>query len=378
MGIGDNRKISELTIGDAKRIIVYAVALLLAVVFFGLMVNRILVALLLGVVAGAYLLPLQTFLESKLKAKAGSALVTIALIVIPLLIITAYTWHELSGYPDYIQQQREQIITAISRAFSTYLPIRLESTRAGLEAAFAEAVLRSGESVRGLRSQASLLLVSTTLFFFTVFYVLTQRERIVAYLKLRISGDYLDFYSRLSENIGAALHGALKAVLIDQAIKGLVIFTFNVIFDVPLALVLGIVTFLVGFFPLIGEWAIYIPVSIYLFVFRHDPVSGAIYLIGGILLTLSSSLLLRPRLASGTTRQFSFYWMLLALVAGVYTFGIPGIVLGPAILGFTKSVVDTLFGSVKYKESLLAVEERSEKQKDITQIDSRQAELEPN
>lgn len=367
MAIGDNRKLSELTIGDAKRIIVYAIALLLAVLFFGLMIERVLVALLLGVVAGAYLLPLQKLLEARLRAKAGSALITMALIVIPLVVITAYTWHELSGYPDYIQQQREQIITAISRAFSEYLPIRRESTRAGLEAAFAEAVLRSGESVRGLRSKASLLLVSTTLFFFTVFYVLTQRERIAAYLKLRISGDYLDFYRRLSENIGGALQGALKAVLVDQAIKGLVIFIFNLIFDVPLALVLGIMTFLVGFFPLLGEWAIYIPISIYLFVFRHEPASGGIYLLVGILLTLCSSLLLRPRLASGATRQYSFYWMLLALVAGVYTFGIPGIVLGPAILGFTKSVVDTLFRSVKYKESLLAVEEKSGQQKTADQ-----------
>jgi predicted PurR-regulated permease PerM len=45
--------------------------------------------------------------------------------------------------------------------------------------------------------------------------------------------------------------------------------------------------------------------------------------------------------------------MLVALVAGVYTFGIPGIVLGPAILGFIKAVFDTLLGNIKYETSLL-------------------------
>jgi predicted PurR-regulated permease PerM len=356
--MGDDRKLSELTVGDAKRIVVYAAALALAAFFFVWLVGSVLVALLLGVVAAAFLLPVQEWLERRLRARAGSALITIALIVVPLVGVASYVWYELSGYPDYIQSQREQIINAISRAFSEYLPITRESTRLGLEAAFAEAVMRSGEAVQGLRSRASLILVSLTLFFFTLFYVLTQRVRIAAYLKLRVPGDYLPLYEKLTENVGGALSGALRAVLIDQLIKGAVIFTLNLIFGVPLALVLGVVTFLVGFFPLVGEWAIYIPVSVYLFVFRHDPVSGAIYLLVGVGLTFTSSLLLRPRLASGATRQFNFYWMLLALVAGVYTFGIPGIVLGPAILGFAKAVADTLFGEVRYKNSLLEKELR--------------------
>jgi predicted PurR-regulated permease PerM len=59
--------------------------------------------------------------------------------------------------------------------------------------------------------------------------------------------------------------------------------------------------------------------------------------------------------ASGAGR-FNFYWMFLALVAGVYTFGIPGIVLGPAIIGFVKAITDTLVGKVKYETSLLKEE----------------------
>ena len=55
-------------------------------------------------------------------------------------------------------------------------------------------------------------------------------------------------------------------------------------------------------------------------------------------MTLGSSLLLRPKLASESARRFNFYWMLVALVAGVYVFGIAGVVLGPAILGFVKAV----------------------------------------
>jgi predicted PurR-regulated permease PerM len=156
--------------------------------------------------------------------------------------------------------------------------------------------------------------------------------------------------------VGGALRGAVQAVFIDQSLKAVVIFVLNLAFGIPLALVLAIITFLIGFFPLLGEWAVYVPISIYLFVFKDDPVSAGIYLGVGIMMTIGSSLVLRPKLASVGAKRFNFYWMLVALVAGVYVFGIPGIVLGPAILGFVKAVADTVFGDIRYEDSLLKTE----------------------
>ena len=360
---GDSRRLSELTVGDAKRILVYGAAVALAIGLFGLLIGKVVVALLLGVVAGVYLLPVQEWLEKRLRARAGSALITIALIVVPLVAITSYAWYELSDYSKVVHEKREDIINSISVSLGRYLPVTREGTSTGLRVAFAEAVTRSAEASEELRKRAALLLASLSLFFFTLFYVLTQRIRVAAYIKVRIPGDYLPLYEKLTTNIGSALRGALRAVFIDQTLKAIVIFVLNLVFGVPLALVLAIITFLLGFFPLLGEWAIYLPVTIYLLVFRHDPVSAAIYLTVGILMTLGSSLLLRPRLASAGARRFSFYWMLVALVAGVYVFGIPGIVLGPAILGFVKAVADTLFGDVRYETSLLKSEDELEGQK---------------
>ncbi|MBA3439440.1 MAG: AI-2E family transporter [Pyrinomonadaceae bacterium] len=352
----DSKRLSELTVGDAKRTLVYGVAVLLAVALFVWLVGKVLVALLLGVVAAVYLLPVQEWLERRLGARTGSALVTIALIVVPMVALIGYVWYELSGYSNLVHEKRDEIIDSISGSLARYFPVGRENTRGGLQTAFAEGVTRSAEAVQALRKSAPLLLASLAVFFFTVFYVLTQRTHIPTYIKVRVPGDYLPLYEKLAENIGGALRGALQAVFIDQSLKAVVIVALNLVFGVPLAVVLGMVTFLTGFFPLIGEWVIYIPVSIYLLVFRNAPISAAIYAAIGISLTLSSSLLLRPRLASSATRSFNFYWMFVALVAGVYAFGIPGIVLGPAILGFTKAVADTLLGNVRYETSLLRSE----------------------
>ena len=353
---GDTRRLSELTVEDAKRVVVYAAAVVLAVWLFVALVGKVLVALLLGVVAAVYLLPVQEWLERRLRARAGSALITIALIVVPLAALVGYSWYELSGYSNVVRERQSQIIEAISAGVERYVPVSRQGTRAGLEVAFAEAVTRSAAAVEELRQRAPLILASLTVFFFTVFYVLTQRVRLAAYLKLRVPGEFHPLYEQLVKNIGGALRGALQAVFIDQALKAVVIFVLNVVFDVPLALVLAIVTFLTGFFPLVGEWLIYIPVAVYLLVFRDAPASAAVYFTVGVMITVSSSLLLRPRLAASGSHRFNFYWMLVALVAGVYTFGIPGIVLGPAILGFVKAVADTLLGDIRYETSLLKEE----------------------
>ena len=360
MSEGDAKRLIDLTVGDATRDLFYGTASLLVVDLFLLLVGKVLVALLLGIVAGVYLIPVQEWLERRLRARAGSALVTITLIVVPLLALVGYGWYELSGYANQVSIRQAEITEAISRSLARYLPVTYEDARAGLQRAFTEAVVRSGKAIDELREASALLLASAAIFFFTVFYVLTQRTRLAAYLKLRVPGEYLPLYEKLSENVGGALHGALWAVFIDQSFKAAVILVCNFLFGVPLAVALALAAFLVGFFPLLGVWMVYIPISIYLLVFREQPTAAALYFLIGTMLTLASSFFIRPLLASRAAGAFNFYWMLVALVAGVYVFGVAGIVLGPAILGFTKAVADTLFGEVRYETSLLK-EERVQK-----------------
>ncbi|HEX6186017.1 MAG TPA: AI-2E family transporter [Pyrinomonadaceae bacterium] len=365
MAEGESKRLGDVTVGEAKRAAVYAAAIGLALFLFVRLLGEILVALLLGAVAGAYLLPVQEWLERRLRARAGSALVTIALIVVPLAATVGYGWYEMSGYSAAVQDERrrELVIAGISQSLSEYIAV--ENTRAVLQNAFAEAFVRSGEALTDVKQRTALLLVSATVFFFTLFYVLTQRARLAAYIKLRVPGDFMPFYERLTENVGGALRGALFAVMIDQTLKAVVILVMNFVFGVPLAVALALVTFLIGFFPLLGEWAVYIPVSVYLLVFQQRPGAAAAYLLIGMAMTVCSSLVLRPKLAARSAERFNFYWMLVGLVTGVYAFGIPGVVLGPAILGFAKAIMDTLVGDVKYETSLLK-EERAQAKEEET------------
>jgi predicted PurR-regulated permease PerM len=360
MAEGDARRLGELTVGEARRGGVYAAAALLALGLFAALVWKVLVALLLGAVAGAYLAPVQVWLERRLRARAGSALITLSLIIVPLVALAGFGWYELSDYARDVLARRDVIADSISRSLEARLGVRYEETRGALQTAFAGALVRSARLIEEFREGAALFLASATVFFFTVFYVLTHRLKLVAFIKLRVPGEFLPLYERLSTNVGGALRGALWAVFIDQTVKALIILACNLVFRVPLAVALALAAFLVGFFPLLGVWVVYVPVSIYLLVFRDAPAAAALNLAVGVATTIGSSLFLRPLLASKEAGAFNFYWMLVGLIAGVYAFGIPGIVLGPAILGFAKAVLDTLAGEVRYETSLLK-EERAQR-----------------
>jgi predicted PurR-regulated permease PerM len=57
------------------------------------------------------------------------------------------------------------------------------------------------------------------------------------------------------------------------------------------------------------------------------------------------STFLRPKIAADRSQVLNFYWMLVGLVTGVFTFGLVGILLGPILIGLLKAILDTITGA---------------------------------
>jgi predicted PurR-regulated permease PerM len=72
-------------------------------------------------------------------------------------------------------------------------------------------------------------------------------------------------------------------------------------------------------------------------------------LVGFLLNTLFISTYLRPKIAAERSGVLNFYWMFVALVTGVYTFGLAGILLGPILIGLLKAVVDSVTAHASWR-----------------------------
>jgi predicted PurR-regulated permease PerM len=185
--------------------------------------------------------------------------------------------------------------------------------------------------------------IAATIFLFTAFYILVEAENVGAYLASKVAPRYQELRSALEVNVRGVLYGAIYSTLVTQTIKSLIILGMNLIWHVPLAAPLAVVSFIIGFFPIVGSWSVYVPVAIWLAIFRDAMGAGiAMVVIGTLVNTVFISMYLRPKIAADRSRVLNFYWMFVALVTGVYTFGLAGILIGPILIGLLKAIVDTV------------------------------------
>jgi predicted PurR-regulated permease PerM len=111
--------------------------------------------------------------------------------------------------------------------------------------------------------------IAATIFLFTAFYILVEAENVGAYLASKVAPRYQELRSALEVNVRGVLYGAIYSTLVTQTIKSLIILGMNLVWHVPLAAPLAVVSFIIGFFPIVGSWSVYVPVAIWLAIFRN-------------------------------------------------------------------------------------------------------------
>jgi predicted PurR-regulated permease PerM len=192
--------------------------------------------------------------------------------------------------------------------------------------------------------------IAATIFVFTAFYVLVDERRIAQYLRSKVPPRYSELVAALESNVRGVLYGAIYSTVLTQAIKSVILLALFMLFGVPLAGVLAIVSFIIGFFPIVGSWSVYVPVGLWLLVFREAPAQAiALIAIGFFVNTIYISTYLRPKIAAEKSKVLNFYWMLVGLITGVYTFGIVGVLLGPMVIGLLKAIIDTITATSSWR-----------------------------
>lgn len=334
-------RVLDLPLPEARRLLVVTAIFVVVLALFVWMVRDVLIAALLGLIAAAYLRPPFLKLCERIGAPAA-AIVAITVVVVPLVAVTAYAYGEIVDVAEEVAENADAIAAEVNRAVS-----RLPFTReVDAEQAIRRALGRAsayGTRLPGLvAGVAGRLAVSGAFFLFTAFYVLTEGPAIASYVRGTVAPRYRELVATLEANARAVLYGAIYATVLTQTIKSAVLLVLFLLFGVPLAVVLALASFVIGFFPIVGSWSVYVPVAGYLLVFRDSPWQAvAMLAIGFLLNTVFFTLYLRPKIAAERSQVLNFYWMFVGLVTGVYTFGIAGIVLGPILIGLLKAMVDT-------------------------------------
>jgi predicted PurR-regulated permease PerM len=348
-----NSRIGDLTLPEVRRILITTLLGAVVLALFLWMVRSVIVAAILGMIIGFYLRPPFNWLRRGVHNRNAAAILTLLAVILPVLLVLVYSYSELADVVSYASQHREEI-TAKVDASMTRLPFLQGARAADAISSFVENATAYGTRIPVLlRSALAGFTIAATVFLFTAFYVLIDAKDIGDYLAGKIPPRYAELRTALEVNVRGVLYGAIYSTLLTQTLKSLIILGMNLAFQVPLAGVLAVVSFIIGFFPIVGSWSVYLPVAIWLVIFR-DAVGPAVAMvvIGTLVNTVFISTYLRPKIAADRSRVLNFYWMFIALITGVYTFGLAGILLGPILIGLLKAVVDTVTARTSWQQLL--------------------------
>lgn len=353
-----NSRMGDLTLPEVRRIFITTVLGAVVLALFLWMVGSVLIAAILGVVIGFYLRPLYRWLLKRAKNRSFAAILTLIGVILPVLLVLAYSYSELADVVGYASRHQDEITAKVDASVSR-LPFLQGAHAATAVSNFVANATAYGTRIPSIvKSALAGFSVAATVFLFTAFYILIEAEVIGGYLAEKIPPRYAALRAALETNVRGVLYGAIYSTLLTQTLKSLIILGMNLAFRVPLAGALAVVSFIVGFFPIVGSWSVYVPVAIWLVIFR-DAVGPAIAMvvIGTLVNTVFISTYLRPKIAADRSKVLNFYWMFIALITGVYTFGLAGILLGPILIGLLKAVLDTVTARTSWQQLLDPEEE---------------------
>jgi predicted PurR-regulated permease PerM len=339
-----NGRIADLTLPELRRILITTLLGAVVLLLFLWMVRSVVIAAILGLIIGFYIRPLYLWLLQRMGGRSTlAAILTLLGVTVPIVVILVYSYMQLSGVGAYAAAHQQEIVQKVDDAVRRLPFLGGSNASTAVGRMVVEATAYGARLPLAIRETLAGFSVASTIFLFTAFYILIEAEKVAGYVTSKIPPRYFELRRALEINVRGVLYGAIYSTLLTQTMKSVIILAMNLVFRVPLAAPLAVVSFIIGFFPIVGSWSVYVPVAIWLAIFRDATGQALLMVIIGTLVnTVFISTYLRPKIAADRSRVLNFYWMFVALVTGVYTFGLAGILIGPILIGLLKAVVDTV------------------------------------
>ena len=326
--------------GHFKKPEVLIILFILLILSF-LILRPILLSIIVGIILALVFAPVYDWIYRKTNLKNLSSTIVcvfvILMIILPIWFLT----------PIFIKQSFE--VYVFSQQIDFITPLKSISPSLFASEEFSEQV---GSIISSFVSNttnsivnyfAKLLLNFPTLFFqlvvvfFTLFFILRDKEQFFDYMKSLspFSKDVEYKLFKSSKDITlSVIYGQVFIGIIQGIIVGIGFFIFNV----NNALFLTLLASMAGIFPVIGTTIVWLPVAIYLFIGDNIIASIGVAVFG--IFASSIDNILRPLIVAKRTRMHPLV-LLIGMIGGLFFFGILGFILGPLILAYILIILET-------------------------------------
>ena len=324
--------------------------LIILVVLSFLLLRPILLSIIVGIILAFIFSPIYNRLYKLTKIKNLSAgilvVVLLILIVLPIWFLTPILVDQ--SIKIYTSAQQADFVTPLKTIFPNLFASEEFSAEVG--SIVHSFVTRTANyfvnAISGIILNFPVLFLKMLVVFFTFFFVLRDKEKLIQDLK-----SILPFSRDIKKKLFDSSKEITKAIIYGQviigSIQGVVLGIGLFIFRVPNALILTSVSILAGIFPIIGTGIVWIPLTIYLVIAGNNLAAIGVLIFG----LISSSLdnFIRPIIVSKRTELNSSI-ILIGMIGGLFLFGVLVVILGPLILAYLLILLE-LYRSKKVSET---------------------------
>lgn len=325
-------------------IVIIVVLLILSFFTIAPVLNMIL----LGAMIAYGVRPVAGKIQAKLKYPSISIILAMIVVVIPLMLLFAYVFWELSNfYAMFIASSAGGSSVSIEHGIANIvnsLPVDIQFTASNLLNSIS-LYLQQGlstllQSVVTLVKELSNVILQLFVLFCSIYYFARDGDRVWEYLFAFVPEAHKDFFDKTIDEIANVLKSIFFGHFLTAIIIGIMGGIGYYFLGYQFAVLLGVITGILQLIPVFGPWPIYWGLAAYDVFVTGNIVQAILTLIWGFVLSLSD-MYIRPALA-GKYADIHALILLVGFMAGPYVFGIVGFILGPLILGITFAVIKSL------------------------------------
>ncbi len=263
--------------------------------------------------------------HQKISAKTSERISSYLLTIIVTLIVVSIVFVGASVLLNQVAKSYIYVSKTSLDKLSFAEPATTEAVKNGIRLVFSKAIGWLSDALASVPK----ILVSLFVFIISFFYVLRDGERIAGWIKKSLplaEEKKNEMFTETAKYINAFVSVWMLIGVLQATVAGVGFY----IFGIPYPFVGAIVAAGLSILPIIGPYALYVPLGGFLFI-SGNSAAGIGLLIYGLVLGSILDYGLRPYLA-GQRAEAHPLVILLGLLGGLSLLGAAGVIVGPVLL----------------------------------------------
>src|SRR3989344_8982744 len=324
---------------DVKKMSIILLVAVLVVLAF-LVVRPFLVPILGGLLLAYVFMPVYKKINHYVKNKS---LVASIVSIIILAIVFAVLWFTTpllikQGFEVLTAIQKLDIQSVVVKIFPTASPAFADQLTVILSNAINKAFSVGANSITGFLTNLPKILLNFFILGFIFFFALRDSDKLKEFAKgispLNESKEKI-VAKHFKDMTSAVIYGWVIVGIIQGTLAGIGFFLFGV----KNALILTVLAIFLSIIPFLGPAFIWVPVAIFLLTQGNIPTAVGYVLYNVLIVSLVDNII-RSYIISRKT-NVSPAIILVGMVGGLFVFGIVGIIVGPLVLAYLLTLLES-------------------------------------